>query len=63
MKLSEKHLAMQHTLSAVGRMLVFGKAKAQEILIPVLVEEAMPLQIHSIVEGRMITQTHSGGER
>ncbi len=61
--LGEVAFAMQRTLSDAVRILVFEKAKALEILIPVQVEEAMPLHIHSIVEGRLLTRTNSGGER
>ena len=61
--LGEVALAMQRTLSDTVRILMFEKARALEILIPAPVEEAVPLRIHSIVAGRLLTRTHSGGER
>ena len=61
--LGEVAFAMQRTLSDAVRILVFEKARALEILIPVQLEEALPLHIYSIVEGQMVTHTHSGGER
>jgi hypothetical protein len=61
--LGEVALTMQRTLSDAVRILVFEKARALEILIPAPVEEAVPLHIHSIIEARLLTRTHSGGER
>ena len=60
--LGEVAFAMQRTLSDAVRILVFEKARALEILIPMPAEEAVPMHIHSIVEGRLLTRTQSGGE-
>lgn len=61
--LSEVAFAMQRTLSDAVRVLVFEKARALEILIPMPAEEAVPLHIHSIAAGQLLTRTHSGGEQ
>ena len=60
--LGEVAFAMQRTLSDAVHILVFEKARALEILIPMPAEEAVPMHIHSIVEGRLLTRTQPGGE-
>ena len=60
--LGEVAFALQRTLSDAVRILVFEKARALEILIPMPAEEAVPMHIHSIVEGRLLTRTQPGGE-